>query len=418
MATHTIMTIIQLRRDTSANWAINKDVVPFAGEPCYDMDAGTLKIGDGTTTYENLPAIHAGEISATAMHYEGIRIGNESDMDVIARVLADATEPTHKDDIFVIKTLIADSKYSHTAYVYNGTAWIAMDGNYNADNVYFSEDMLVTKEIGYITLTNGQGTIPSRGKNLSEVFEAMFVKEQNPTITQPSVNITFSQARAYEVGTVVSPSYTATFNAGNYTYGPATGVTVTSWEVRDTDGNTATTASGSFDDITVTDSTNYKITAKANHTEGAIPFTNKKNEYAAGQIAAGSKSKASGAVTGYRSFFYGVLDTSSADAPLTSTIVRGLTNGGAYNSSKTFTLNGSATAKRIVIAIPASSTRSGLKEVILTSAMNTPVTDSYIKTANAVQVEGANSYTAVDYDIYVYEPATIDAGEVHKITLA
>ena len=50
--------------------------------------------------------------------------------------------------------------------------------------------------------------------------------------------------------------------------------------------------------------------------------------------------------------------------------------------------------------------------------MNTPVTDSYIKTANAVQVEGANSYTAVDYDIYVYEPATIDAGEVHKITLA
>lgn len=418
MATHTIMTIIQLRRDTSANWAINKDVVPFAGEPCYDMDAGTLKIGDGTTTYENLPAIHAGEIPDTAMHYEGIRAGNESDMDVIARVLADATEPTHKDDIFVIKTLIADSKYSHTAYVYNGTAWIAMDGNYNADNVYFSDDMLVTKEIGYITLTNGQGTIPSRGKNLSEVFEAMFVKEQNPTITQPSVNITFSQAKAYEVGTVVSPSYTATFDAGNYTYGPATGVTVTSWEVRDTDGNTATTASGSFDDITVTDSTNYKITVKANHTEGAIPFTNKKNEYAAGQIAAGSKSKASGAVTGYRSFFYGVLDTSSADTPLTSTIVRGLTNGGAYNSSKTFTLNGSATAKRIVIAIPASSTRSGLKEVILTSAMNTPVTDSYIKTANAVRVEGANSYTAVDYDIYVYEPATIDAGEVHKITLA
>ena len=418
MATHTIMTIIQLRRDTSANWAINKDVVPFAGEPCYDMDAGTLKIGDGTTTYENLPAIHAGEIPDTAMHYEGIRADNESDMDVIARVLADATEPTHKDDIFVIKTLIADSKYSHTAYVYNGTAWIALDGNYNADNVYFSDDMLVTKEIGYITLTNGQGTIPSRGKNLSEVFEAMFVKEQNPTITQPSVNITFSQAKAYEVGTVVSPSYTATFDAGNYTYGPATGVTVTSWEVRDTDGNTATTASGSFDDITITDSTNYKITVKANHTEGAIPFTNKKNEYAAGQIAAGSKSKASGAVTGYRSFFYGVLDTSSADTPLTSTIVRGLTNGGAYNSSKTFTLNGSATAKRIVIAIPASSTRSGLKEVILTSAMNTPVTDSYIKTANAVRVEGANSYTAVDYDIYVYEPATIDAGEVHKITLA
>lgn len=418
MATHTLMTTIQLRRDTSANWTTNKDVVPSAGEPCYDMDAGTLKIGDGTTTYENLPAIHAGEIPATATHYEGIRADGESDMDVIARVLVDATEPTHKDDIFVVKTLIADSKYSHTAYVYNGTAWVAMDGNYNADNVYFSDDMLVTKEIGYITLTNGQGTIPSKGKNLAEVFEAMFVKEQNPTTTQPSVNLTFNQAKAYEVGTVVSPSYAATFNAGSYTYGPETGVTVTSWEISDTDGNTATTASGSFDDITVTDSTNYKITAKANHTEGAIPLTNKKNEYAAGQIAAGSKSKVSGAVTGYRSFFYGVLDTSSADAPLTSAIVRGLTNGGAYNASKTFTLNGSATAKRIVIAIPSASTRGGLKEVILTSAMNTPVTDSYVKTANAVQVEGVNGATAVDYDVWCYEPASIDAGEVHKITLA
>ena len=103
---------------------------------------------------------------------------------------------------------------------------------------------------------------------------------------------------------------------------------------------------------------------------------------------------------------------------MTSEIVRGLTNGGAYNSSKTFTLNGSATAKRIVIAIPSNSTRSGLKEVILTSAMNTPVTDSYAHTTSAVQVEGANGATAIDYNVYCYEPAAIDAGEVHKITLA
>ena len=206
--------------------------------------------------------------------------------------------------------------------------------------------------------------------------------------------------------------------AGSYTYGPATGVTVTSWEISDTAGNTASTASGSFADVTVADSTNYKITAKANHTAGAIPLTNKKNEYAAGQITAGNKSKVSGAITGYRSFFYGVLDTSSAEAPLTSAIVRGLTNGGAYNSSKTFTLNGSATAKRIVIAIPSNSTRTGLKEVILTSAMNTPVTDSYVKTTAAVKVEGVNGATAIDYTVWTYEPAAIDAGEVHKITLA
>ena len=49
--------------------------------------------------------------------------------------------------------------------------------------------------------------------------------------------------------------------------------------------------------------------------------------------------------------------------------------------------------------------------------MNTPVTDSYVKTTAAVKVEGANGATAIDYDVYVYEPASIDAGEVHKITL-
>ena len=50
--------------------------------------------------------------------------------------------------------------------------------------------------------------------------------------------------------------------------------------------------------------------------------------------------------------------------------------------------------------------------------MNTPVTDSYVKTVSAVQVEGVGGATAVDYDVWVYEPAAIDAGEVHKITLA
>ena len=419
MANKIIKTTFQFRRDTTDNWTLNKDVIPAAGEPCFDTELKTLKIGDGTTTYENLPAFNTGDIPVAATHYEGIRAEGETDDAVIARVLTEAGATASKDDIFIIKTLISGDKYSYTAYVYNGTIWTAMDGNYNAENVYFDEDMLVTKEIGYITLTNGQGKIPSSGKNIKEVFEAMFVKEQNPTVTQPKVNLTFSQAKAYEVGTVVSPSYTATFSEGSYSYGPTpTGVTVSSWEISDTAGHTATTASGSFADVTVTDSTNYKITAKANYTEGQVPVTNKKNPYEAGKIAAGSKTATSSAITGYRSFFYGVLDTDSATTPLTSAIVRGLTNGGAYNASKTFTLNGSATAKRIVIAIPSSSTRAGLKEVILTSAMNTPVTDSYVKTAKAVKVEGVNGTTAVDYDIYVYEPSKIDAGEVHKITLA
>lgn len=56
---HTMKTRIQIRRDTTENWLKNKDTVPAAGEPCFDLDTGVLKIGDGVTTYEKLKSIGA-----------------------------------------------------------------------------------------------------------------------------------------------------------------------------------------------------------------------------------------------------------------------------------------------------------------------------------------------------------------------
>lgn len=52
-----IKTVFQIRRDYEANWLINKDVIPKEGEPCFVIDKNILKIGDGTTTFENLPSI-------------------------------------------------------------------------------------------------------------------------------------------------------------------------------------------------------------------------------------------------------------------------------------------------------------------------------------------------------------------------
>lgn len=51
---------IQFRRATTAEWETYKDVVPAAGEPCFDLDLGTLKIGDGVKTYGQLNAIGGG----------------------------------------------------------------------------------------------------------------------------------------------------------------------------------------------------------------------------------------------------------------------------------------------------------------------------------------------------------------------
>lgn len=62
--TKVIKTVIQFRRSTAAEWLANKDVVPAAGEPCFVIDENVLKIGDGETTFENLPAIGGVDVSA------------------------------------------------------------------------------------------------------------------------------------------------------------------------------------------------------------------------------------------------------------------------------------------------------------------------------------------------------------------
>lgn len=309
-----------------------------------------------------------------------------------------------------------------SAYVFDRTTskWVACTGNVDAAAVILKDDITLAgnyTQVGNLTKTqSGTATFGTAGKSVEAALTEIFSKKLQPTKTEPAVSITFSQAKAYEVGTKVTPAYSATLSAGSYTYGPATGITANAWTVTDTASHTSTNATGSFAELTVGDTTNYKITAKATYDAGAVAHDNLGGASdPIVQIAAGDKQATSGAITGYRSFFYGVVDNTD---PLTSAIIRDLTNGGAYNGSKTFTINATATAKRIVIAVPSSSSRAGLTSVILTSAMNTPVTDAYTKTAKAVKVEGVGGYTAVDYDVWVYQPAAIDAGEVHKVTLA
>lgn len=53
------MTVIRLRRGTTAQWA-DADPVLAAGEPGFDTTAGTLKVGDGTAAWSELPAIEGG----------------------------------------------------------------------------------------------------------------------------------------------------------------------------------------------------------------------------------------------------------------------------------------------------------------------------------------------------------------------
>lgn len=320
-----------------------------------------------------------------------------------------------KNDICIITKQIGETDKSEiTGYIYNGSVWVAMDGNYSAENVYFPEDLITTFAMGNFTLQNGQATIPAAGKNLKQVWDAIYVQEKNPTITQPSVSVSCPQAGRYEVGTSVTPTYTATLNAGSYQYGPATGITATAWNVQDSDSHALTTNSGSFDAFTVGDSTNYTISATATYNAGAMPVTNVGNEYAAGQIKAGSKTGTSSAITGYRAGFYGTL--TSKNGEINSALVRSLptkTNA-APTQGTTWNLSIPVGVLRVVFAYPA--TIRDVNSVTDVNGMGAEVKTAFTK--YEVQVEGNNSYTAAAYKVYVMDLASAnDTANTYKITL-
>ena len=63
---NTTKMVIQVRRDTSANWELHKNVIPSIGEPCFVTDKNILKIGDGVTTFEKLVPINESNFEISA----------------------------------------------------------------------------------------------------------------------------------------------------------------------------------------------------------------------------------------------------------------------------------------------------------------------------------------------------------------
>lgn len=407
-----LLTRIITRNDSTAKWLENADQVLLKGEMAIEFtESGEpkIKIGDGVTPWADLKYF-GGETAVQLFEVEPV--GEETHEEAIVRVVAD-TEVS--DGAFaVVKAPIAGDKTEYTAYIYTGGAWKALDGNYNAENVYFDQDLLTTAAIGNITLTNGQATIAAQGKNLKQVFDTIFVKEKNPTTTKPSVSITSAEAKAYEVGTKVTPTWDSTFNAGKYEFGPATGVTVTGWAISDTDGNEASTEDGSFPEITVADDTSYKITATATYTDGAIPVTNTGNEYATGQIKSSTASKTVGtAITGYRNSFYGTM-TEKSEA--TSATIRGLAgkSGKSLANGAKFEVNVPVGALRVVIAYPA--TLQDVTSISDVNGLGAEISSSFTKTT--VTVEGANGYTGIDYKVYTIDFANAnDTANKYAVTI-
>ena len=406
---------IQLRNDTAENWT-TKNPLLLKGEMGVEIDTRKIKIGNGTDRW-------------TALEYSGVDedtikgiIDNnrdnftpveatkeETDAQALARKI---TNPKKGDMAVVIRTFAGDKK-SYTAYIHNGTAFAAMDGNYSADNVYFDEDLTYTVQFGTLAKPAGSAKFAATGKNVTQVLSALMAQEANPDKTNPAVS--FSAQGGFgtvEIGTKRNLTYTAALSAGSYTYGPATGITAQSWEVSCTGvADKKTAATGTFENI-VAEATAKKITAKATYGDGAIPVTNLGNAYADGQIKAGSASKTSDSLVGVRYMFWGPMTDASAE--LNSANIRALAHNQASGTGTLSTFEAGSGAKKVVVAVPAGRK---IDKVLLTSAMNADITSIFVKQGTQSQVEGAEGYTAAAYDVYVYQPASIGAGETYSITI-
>ena len=116
---------IQFRRDTNANWLLHKDIIPAAGEPCFDLDLGTLKVGDGKKTYEQLDVIGGGVVSADGKSIvlkDGVfKLAGLDDADTFAqpRKAEDGSIewfiPSTDEDIKELKTNVVDLQTAVTA---------------------------------------------------------------------------------------------------------------------------------------------------------------------------------------------------------------------------------------------------------------------------------------------------------------
>ena len=226
-----INTRIILRNDTAENW--EKSTLKLkGGEAAVEVVNGKAKLKIATAddqTFENAPYIGGAEanvfqveLAADATDIEG----------AINAVIPEGVELAI-GDIAIVKAEIASGKTSYTSYVYSevedgngGTklAWAAMDGNYNASNVYFSDDLTLAgsyTSVGNVSKgsNSATGTLSAKGKSLTDVMTSIFTKEINTNLqnTNPSTTINATKDVYLLVG-ANSTEQTVTLSLGKGSY--------------------------------------------------------------------------------------------------------------------------------------------------------------------------------------------------------
>ena len=462
--TKTLNVRFQQKIDTAENWA-NSEIELLAGEIAIESDTGKFKFGVGGKKYSELDyaGIDQAQLDATNDNFYEVLPGSTEEN--VYKSLSDIKSPK-KGDIAVVKEIIGEisTASSMTAYMYDGTNWCALDGNYDASNVYFDSNLIMTANIGVQTLgTASSKELSTQGKSLKQVMSMILAKEEKPgNPTQPAVTAKIgngasstphaSNAITVEGGSTITPKWEASLSAGSYTYGPATGITATAWDVKGYVGSTAvsghssTANSGTFSNLVLGAGQTYKITAKATHGDGPLAYTNLGEEYKAGnalfdsttgatsvQIKGGDtnqKSDDTPTITAWQQGYY--IGTLESDVEITSDILRArdtnkvlknrAVKGGNYAATTDLKFSPSGTMAKFVIAYPAAKDMTNGEYDSakgLQSFFNNSSFEEYKGnfTRSVIKVAGADndltSSHAVDYAVWTWVPASAFSGSIN-----
>ena len=417
-----INTRIILRNDTADKWATEAGAAtPLKpGEAAVEIVNGKAKLKVGIaedSTFASAPYIGGAEANVFQIELAA----DETDIEAaIAKAIPEGTELAI-GDIAIVKSEIGNStgKYSYTSYVYeevadNDFAWVAMDGNYSASNVYFKDDITLAGSytaVGNVTKSSNAatGTLSAKGKSLADVMTSIFTKEINTNLqnSNPSTTINATKDVYLLVGAnSTAQTVTLSLSKGSYDNGygyveskneenieagtPAktvvtndgTGVEVNQYYFN---GTAQTTNSYSVAATKKTTAPSSEvIKGKISYKNAGNPVSNLKNIYPAQALADGTTSEVSATLNRwYLPFYHGFTvdgDVIATPETVTASQIQGLnkanmttyrfsddastvkdsdrtgitqfTNSNAYNKKKVNTATASGSWRQYFLAYP------------------------------------------------------------------
>lgn len=288
-------------------------------------------------------------------------------------------------------------------------------------DVGMSRNIVATVAVGNIK--KGQTIDITQVKDLQSFLETMLSSDSMPTVTNPKVTISGAdEFKAYEVGTVIDKlEFTATLSKGSYSQTAAndqvaSGIKNTKWVVECTGYDTqttetdATTITGTFDGLTVEDTTSITAKATATYeagTEVPLSYLSKTEvdgtQTSTKRIPGGSKNASTGTISGFRNCFWGYKNSGNLianPAGITVDEIKALGNKGTALPSSL-----AATGmQQMFFAVPKS-----LASKLTIKGANPPAPQTVVGPV-VIQVGGVDNYSPIDYNLFYVSNASAASG--------